>query len=270
MNPIKRALSRHTPSLYRTLASINFFLKCRRTLGPCQRLVERTVFPDGNIRVLGGPFEGMAYYNKTIWGTITSKWLGCYEEEIQPVIDEIIRTGYPVIVDVGAAEGYYAVGLAKRLPGSRVITYDIDPIARIRQKQLAELNDIRNLEVRELCSHSDFDSIPTKGTVVICDIEGFELELLDPEKCPSLEKMDILVENHHFKGNDVSTVAAAIEARFSSTHAITRFTNGKRDRDAARRRIPSLSNMSDADLDFALDEGRYPGQIWLWMKHRLE
>lgn len=268
MNPIKRALNRHAPSLYRILASVNFFLKCRRVLGPCQQLVERTVFPAGKIRVLGGPFEGMKYYNKTIWGTITSKWLGCYEEEIQPAIGEIIAAEYPVIVDVGAAEGYYAVGLALKLPKSKVVSYDIDPIARLRQRQLADLNGVGNLEIRQLCSFSDLDDLPAGKAAVICDIEGFEYELLDTAAAPGLSSVDVLVEIHRFGEKSVEEVLTAIRSRFESTHTITTFTQRQREMEPMREKVPALRELSDSDCAFALDEGRYEGQKWLWMKAR--
>lgn len=268
MNPLKKAISDHAPSLYLTLASVNFFLKCRRALGPCQRLVERTVFPDGRIRVLGGPFEGMNYYNKTIWGTITSKWLGCYEEEIQPAISEIIAAEYPLIVDVGAAEGYYAVGLALKLPKSKVISYDIDPIARIRQKQLADRNGVRNLEIRKLCSFSDLDGLPAGKAAVICDIEGFEYELLNPAAAPGLAAVDVLVEIHRFGEKGVEEVLSAITGRFESTHTINTFIQRQRDARQMREKIPALRKLSASDCAFALDEGRYEGQKWLWMKAR--
>ncbi len=266
MNPIKKAINKHTPSLYRLLASINFFLKCRKRLGSSQKLVHKTVFPEGNIKVLGGPFEGMAYYNKTIWGTITSKWLGCYEQEIQPAIEEIIRKKYPVIVDVGAAEGYYAVGLALMLPDSKVVSYDIDPIARIRQKQLAKLNNVHNLDIKKLCSYSELQELTARETVMICDIEGFEHELLDPAYAPRLSEIDILVEIHRFGERSVEEVLSTIMGRFEQSHNITTFVQRKRDMEPMREKVKALRDLNDFDCAFALDEGRYEGQKWLWMK----
>jgi hypothetical protein len=263
---IKPLLKRYSPGLFHWLASIRFFLKCKRALGPCQDLVVRKVFKNGPIHVKGGPFDGMAYYNKTIWGTITAKWLGCYELEVQPVIDEIVKRGYPVIVDIGAAEGYYAVGLALKMPGSRVVSYDTDPIARFRQKQLAGLNSVSNLEIRKYCSVAELESFRGTGAVVICDIEGFEFELMDPATAPVLKTLDLLVETHRTGTLEVAAMADAIEGRFAATHEIVRHVATKRDRVSVRDRLPELKILSDNELDFALDEGRYPGQFWLWMK----
>ena len=265
MQKAKDKLAEIAPETYNLLRSINFFRKCRRRLGPNQKVVENCVFPEGEIRILGGPFSGLRYYNKTIWGTITSKWLGCYEEELAGIVSDIISRGYPTVVDVGAAEGYYAVGLAKTMPRSRIISFDTDPIARYRQRQLAKLNGVGNLTIAKHCSHQVLNNLSGKDTVIICDIEGFEYELIDPEKVPNLRTTDILVECHYHDAITVSKVAETIRDRFSATHSIKDFTNLPRDREKARKRIPKLSSLSDVDLDFALDEGRYPGQVWLWM-----
>lgn len=266
MQSPKQLLRKVSPGIYHLLASIRFFMKCRSVFGPCQALIHREVFQNGPITVLGGPFKGLAYYNKTIWGTITSKWLGCYEEEIQPVIEEIIAGGYPEVVDVGAAEGYYAVGLAFRMPQSKVISYDTDPIARLRQRQLAELNGISNLEIRKYCSAAELGGFSPGRTVVICDIEGFEAELLNPASCPALAGFDILVEIHRTADITLEAMAADIKGRFLATHAITEFAATPRNREAMRQKVPALIKLSDADVDFALSEGRYPGQVWFWMQ----
>jgi precorrin-6B methylase 2 len=210
----------------------------------------------------------MAYYNKTIWGTITGKWLGCYEQEIQPVIAEMITEQYPTVIDIGAAEGYYAVGLALKMPHSKVISYDTDPIARFRQRQLAELNGISNLEVRKYCSASELETFSGARAVVICDIEGFEYELMDPVKTPVLRNLDILIEVHKTEAYQVNEGAELLENRFERTHLVTRFHAADRDREEMRSRVPELKKLTDAETDFALYEGRYPGQIWLWMKVR--
>jgi hypothetical protein len=152
------------------------------------------------------------------------------------------------------------------MPSSRVITYDVDPIARYRQKQLAEMNEVRNMEIRKWCSHGDLQSLGNPETVIICDIEGFEYVLLDPDKAPALKNVDILVENHHFEGRDVSIVAAEIEKRFSPTHYISKFPVAIRDRETMRSRVPKLRNLTDDQVDFALSEGRYATQVWFWMK----
>lgn len=254
--------------MYDVLVSIRFFLYCKRRLGPCQNQIHKTVYGGGSIDVKGGPFKGLKYYNRTIWGTITSKWLGCYEEEIQSVIHEIIQEEYPVIVDIGAAEGYYAVGLAWRLPQSQVISFDTDPIARHRQHQLAELNKINNLDVRKRFIPSCLEKLPEAKTVIICDVEGFEVSLLDPSRSDRFTTCDILVETHPSGALDVPQVESLLVDRFKMTHEIERFQTGDRNVPEMRKRVPSLAPLTDDEVAFALDEGRYVEQVWLWLRSK--
>src|SRR5690606_8070667 len=61
-------------------------------------------------QVLNGVFEGMRYSSFTAFGSeLYPKLLGSYELEIQGVITELAQQSFDVIVDVGCAEGYYAV-----------------------------------------------------------------------------------------------------------------------------------------------------------------
>ncbi len=73
--------------------------------------------------VLDGPFRGLNYLveNNTV---PTHKLLGTYEKELWPIIEEIIARDYRTIIDIGAAEGYYVVGLAQRMPEARVVAFE--------------------------------------------------------------------------------------------------------------------------------------------------
>jgi methylase of polypeptide subunit release factors len=46
------------------------------------------------------------------------------------------------VIDIGAAEGYYAIGFARRLPAARVIASDLDPVARLLCWLLARRNGV--------------------------------------------------------------------------------------------------------------------------------
>src|ERR1700751_5228426 len=67
-------------------------------------------------QILEGPFEGMKYPYDVVLSSCVPKLVGCYEEELHSVIEQIIRGRYSIVVNVGCAEGYYAVGLALKMP----------------------------------------------------------------------------------------------------------------------------------------------------------
>src|SRR4051795_10844916 len=62
------------------------------------------------LTVSGGPFAGLVYPDRTPI-SLVPKLLGIYERELHGAIEAAIRAQPDVIVNVGAADGYYAVGL---------------------------------------------------------------------------------------------------------------------------------------------------------------
>ncbi len=103
------------------------------------------------------------------------------------MIDEVIAQQPHLVVDIGAAEGYYAVGLARRLPRCRIVAFDIDPIARKMCRRLAKLNGVRDrVEVRGECDTTYLWTLPPHS-FVLSDCEGAEKTLLDPDRAPALK-----------------------------------------------------------------------------------
>ena len=71
--------------------------------------------------VRNGPFAGMRYPGvQSVCSTIVPKLIGCYEKELHSVIELICSQQYNSVVDIGCAEGYYAVGLAMRLQNAQL------------------------------------------------------------------------------------------------------------------------------------------------------
>ena len=101
------------------------------------------------------------------------------------------------MLNIGCAEGYYAVGLARAMPRARSLAFDTNPKAQAACKQLAAKNGVSDrVTVGGLFSPSDFADYVDESTLVFCDIEGAELELLDPALAPALESLDLIVESH--------------------------------------------------------------------------
>lgn len=219
-----------------------------------------------DISVLSGPFQGMKYFNEVIWGSIEPKWIGSYELELHPIIYKIIETEYDTIINIGSAEGYYSVGLAIRLPHARVLSYEVDPWSRRQQRRLAALNQATNLRIDGFCTHKQLDLRSRGRTLVLCDIEGSETELLNPELAQSLRNVDCLVELHDTKEASIRQVEELISNRFGPSHHVDRI-------EMSDRSPSSLSNLGLKATDFdqaLLDEHRWNRQVWLWMVSREE
>ena len=168
--------------------------------------------------VRGGPFAGLALPVDSVCSERWPKLAGTYEQELAPVVQRCIERGYETVVNVGAAEGYYAVGFA-RAGVPRVIA--VDPLARARQRvrAVAEANGVADrVEVRALATRRRLSGWLEHGGLVVMDCEGTEYGLLDPARCPGLRGADVLVEVHEFA---VDGLGAELAERFAPTHEVT-------------------------------------------------
>lgn len=222
-------------------------------------LIANTLAERSGTKVLSGPFKGMDYPVRASEGARSARLLGAYEAGLAPVIEEIVTKAYPVVIDVGSAEGYYAVGLARRLPKARVLARDANPKAQALCAALAAANGVADrVEIGGLMDHADFDLCSAQKTLVVCDIEGAEAELLDPVRAPGLRAADILVEAHDCMRHGLSHT---LVERFKATHRIR--VIGRHLDDSG---LPDwMEALSDLDRLVALWEWRSGPTPWLWM-----
>jgi hypothetical protein len=225
-------------------------------------VLENTLVQRSGTQVLSGPFAGMAYAVRAAEGSRSARLLGCYEASLAPVIEAIIARAYPLVIDIGAAEGYYAVGLARRMPGTIVMACDSNPSARALCHALAEANGVADrLRVEVEMTHAGLDICAAQPTVILCDIEGAEAALLDPVRAPGLLAADILVEVHEGRAPGLP---ARLAARFDATHHISRI-----DRTVRSDALPDWAEeLSDLDRLILLWEWRSHPTPWLWMERK--
>jgi len=207
---------------------------------------------------------GMRYLRRATGSAFLPKIVGTYELEILPAIHDTIRRQPDVIIDVGAAEGYYAVGLATRLPNVRVIAYDIYRPARHMLRTLAKLNGVLDrIDIRGQCTPETLekDVGSAQRPVIICDCEGYEDDLLQPTPSSNLNRASLLVEMHEmFKPG----VTARIRQRFSTTHLVQEFDTA--DRNEAQ--VPTSLGLSPAEARLTMDERRADAMQWLYFRPR--
>ena len=228
------------------------------------RMLTKLIFEQTQGRILGGPFRDMRFIPTNILGSYMScKLLGTYERELNPIVEKMIAKGYRTIVNIGAGEGYYGVGLAKRVPGARVICYEIDQRNQEVIREHAELNGVgERVEVHGRCEPAGLSerlSRAEEPIAVVCDVEGYEYDLLDPLSIPQLRNADVLVELHDMFRKGVSK---ALKNRFAPTHAVTRLHSTRR----TRADFPSQVNLDPGLQARALDEDRGGTMYWYWME----
>jgi hypothetical protein len=218
------------------------------------------LFGQQPLTVIDGPFKGLKYLRFSNGSALLPKLLGSYEKELHPALDEIVRGDYRRIVNIGCAEGYYAVGLALKLPQAEICAFEIDLAAQDRCRQLAELNGVfGRLKLQGACTVQALRPLADPRTLIVCDCEGAEMDLLDPEKVPGLLQTDLLVELHDFIDPRISET---LFRRFKSSHRIR--TIASTDRTPAA--YPILASLQPKDQSLALEEFRPGPMEWAFMQ----
>jgi hypothetical protein len=216
--------------------------------------------------VSSGPFTGLRYVERAIGSAYFPKLLGIYERELYPVVEEVIGADFECIINIGAGEGYYAVGFALRTENALLRAFEMSEDGRILLARLANLNGVTNrLVIAGKCEVEDLREclLPETKTFVLCDTEGYEVELLDLERVPELAHTYILVELHEFVYRGVTDL---IKVRFGRTHKIRHIWEQERTPNDFPYRTLYTRLLPKHYLQKMVTEGRPEKMSWLWMR----
>lgn len=230
-----------------------------------QQVAIRHLLPASGDRILAGPFAGMRFPQANQPNACCAQiLLGTYELEVHETIERICQTSYSVAVDIGAADGFYVCGLKRRMPGLRVIAFESVPEKHAGIRDLCRENGVGQDIV--VLGHCDAAALQAqlaheRRPLVFCDIDGGEVEVLDPLAIPGLSSADILVETHDGLREGITDL---LIDRFSASHDVQLI----RERPRSAADGPRNTGLSDNDLVGAMDEFRGFPQAWLWMTAR--
>jgi hypothetical protein len=143
----------------------------------------------------------MNFIDSVSEGCYVPKLLGIYESELHEYINQIVLNKPDIFINVGSAEGYYAVGLKKLLPDTDVFAFDTDINAQEKCKELSIMNEV---------------SINNKKVSFMCDIEGDESNLITEETIDMYSEIEVCIELH-FNNNGKHNVEL-IPKMFQRSH----------------------------------------------------
>jgi hypothetical protein len=227
------------------------FLQGLGLIESTKRYIER----NGTI-VRHGPFSGMIYPVESALNRHSiPKLLGTYESELHEVLSLVARRRYDCVIDIGSAEGYYAVGMAL-LTRRPVFAYDPEPAEKNLCGRMAELTGVGNLvSLHDMFTASDLPLFAQRQALVISDCEGFEAELFTPETMGLMSNWDIIVELHGTGRDNLP--------KMNWPHA-TRVIGSQ-----PRTGMPPFQEIAGiAPAEALLSEYRGEKQFWLWCDSR--
>jgi hypothetical protein len=258
MNPHIKWLARSVlpPRLFVTIQSIrsrNYQKQLLKEWGVEQATNE--MIDEFGLSVLRGPFQGMRYPKSSLAGRDGIPILfATYELELHPIIEEVAKEKYDRIIDVGCAEGYYAVGLALRTTGP-VFAFDCEPRERSYLRQMARLNEVAHrIHTKSWCNARILERL-TRGRrcLVISDCEGYEFNLFQGTVLSALQACDLIIELHETIPG--TNVRSGLLERFRGSHNVKIITFDP---------LNAGSAVPERWRKFAR-EFRSPGQQWLYL-----
>ena len=260
-------------STYRLSSRIDAVLELRRhqISNDITRSLKRTV--------TYGNFKGMKFASDSIWGASDSAnmLLGLYEREISDLLIFLAEfEKRNLLIDCGAADGYFAIGALVSGKFNSVWAFEqseqqsrsLNKNAQINnlQSQLkilgsAEVNFLDNLEMDE--------TFRFERSIFLLDIEGGEYKILNESNLWRMKDSICIVELHDFT-DDQRLNRISMLARARKSHNGFLITTGARD----LSEIHELDHLSDSNRWLVCSEGRPRVMDWLVlfpkaMKNRL-
>ena len=172
---------------------------------------------------------------------------------------------YSEIIDVGCAEGYYAVGMALRCETSKVYAFDINEKARQLCIEMAELNKVsERVIVRTELNDEILRDFKFSGRgLIICDCEGYEKLLFNESNLNNIKNCDLIIETHDCIDIEITTY---LKELFKQTHNITSIYSKDDIHKAIDYKFPELEKLNFTWKQEILRENRKTIMEWLICK----
>jgi len=218
-----------------------------------------------------GPFRGMKLPAEAWWGGAErgAMMLGIYEKE---VLESLIAapSSHKTFIDVGAADGYYGVGMA--FSGAFERCYCFELAARGR-RILAECAKSNGVEAKVVilggADCAFVERIPAERrdkSVVLVDVEGAEFELLTENVFRALRGSIIVIELHEWLFDDGAQRLQRLRADAQKHFIVTELRTSARD----LSQFPELDAFSDDDRWLLCSEGRGRAMRWYRLDPKAE
>ncbi len=213
-----------------------------------------------------GPLAGMQLIEASSWGNDkAAKLLGFYEHELMAAMVPALGPD-KVFIDIGAADGFYAVGALHAQLAHRTIAFELTDAGRsVIGDTAARLGVQDRIEIHGACTEGSLQQalhgLDRRQLVLLCDVEGAEFEIFSDAVLAMLAGSQVFIEIHDRTAEGPAQYAA-LKARAQRWFRLEEISKGGRNPYHYRE----LHDLDDTDHWLVCSEGRDPDQRWLALR----
>lgn len=217
-----------------------------------------------------GPFQGLRLTNSAWWGKTdrAGMLLGLYEQEVLRTLEKISAGSRRSFIELGAADGYYGVGVLVNDLFEQSYCFEINEEGRKTIATNAALNAVEpRVHVFGAATHDFHTLLPSTvvdNCVLLVDVEGAEFDILIAETFRRFSKSIIIVEMHDHFFPDAQSRVSRLRKDCESLFHIEELTTTGRDMSL----FPELKEFCDTDRWLICSEGRRSMPHWFVMTPR--
>ncbi|MDA8733187.1 hypothetical protein N9M76_01020 [Gammaproteobacteria bacterium] len=209
-------------------------------------------------KIMYGPLKGLILdKNFMSWSRVDlgSIILGFYEQEVLEELVMISNTR-KVFIDVGAADGIFAVGLLGANIFDQSICFEIDDQAKRNILNLAKKNNLENkITIYDEASVSKMQSmnlISWDDVCLLVDIEGDEFDFITSEMIETIKGSSLIIEIHDQYTKNPNKSKSDLKQILIKEYDIKIITTSSRD----LSQIDEIMHLHDNDRWLLCSEGR--------------
>jgi hypothetical protein len=195
---------------------------------------------------------------------ISSKLLGCYEQQVQEKIIEL-KNKYKLkyLINFGAGEGFHALGLIKNNYFRKALCFEINKLTRNILFGNIKINKInKKILIFSKANFKDIannlNAIKLKRSLFLVDIEGEEFNLFNQKNLIYYKNSFLIIENHQnfFKNKKIKNVFFKL---INKNFNVKILNDGGRNPNL----IKKLENLNDDEKWLLMSENRPCRMNWI-------
>lgn len=217
-----------------------------------------------------GPLKGFRVAQNPSWGRgdLAGMLLGLYEA---PVLSKLVELSekFCAFIDIGAADGYYGVGLVKS--DIYQTSYCFEMSSRSQRSLAALAAEVGVVDRVKIAGRADSGLVVDAlnalgdggGAAILIDIEGGEYDLLNSETLFKLAGCAIIVEMHDV-GPQTAIFELELKAHAEPWFIVSQLKSAGKNPHA----LEQLQSLSETDKWLICSEARSRSQHWLIFEPR--